>query len=82
MIPADEHSNFSETGGKAFEASVSWSEIKFFKETRIIRNMHFAIGSCNASIRIDDNGRVVVNALGPLFKKGNNQYNLQLFGQL
>ena len=44
--------------------------------------MHFAIGSCNASIRIDDNGRVVVNALGPLFKKGNNQYNLQLFGQL
>src|SRR5690606_40077657 len=50
LIPADERSDFSLFSRKSSETSVSWGEIKFFIEMRIIRNMHFAVQSSIGAI--------------------------------
>lgn len=72
--PADGELTLGEIGTSFF-----WGEIKFFVIAGVIRDMHLAIFTRNASIFLKNNSGIVMQSNTALFKKRGNNNDTQLF---
>jgi len=62
--------------------SIAGGEIELLIETRIVRDMHFAVASGDASVTFEHHGGVVVDPFGPFLEQGSDQHNAIATGHL
>src|SRR6266446_5634991 len=80
LVPADEGAELSGGGVEGLETEIAGSEIKLFVVERIVGNVHLAVDAPHHAIRIEDRGRVVIEAGRALFKERRDQHDLILPG--
>src|ERR1039458_7023489 len=80
LIPADERAEFSGGGVESLEAEIARSEIKLFVVERVVGNVHFAVDAAQHAIRIEDRGRVVIEARRALLEERGDQHDFILPG--
>src|SRR2546423_7360752 len=69
LVPANADPDFAVLGIPRLEPKVAGSEVKFLVIQRIVWNVHLAVLAEQLTVRVDDRGRVVINArAGPLEK--------------
>ena len=81
LVPADEHADAAEAGVPGSESGVPWSEIEFFVEEGIVRDVHLPVDAQQGPVRIDDYGGIVVEAFGALFEERCDHHNPVLLGE-
>src|SRR6185369_8054629 len=82
LIPADLHADFSVLRLKIRETEIARSEIILFVVQRIVGNVHFAVFAEEPAVGVDHRASVVINAGGAALKKGNDQSDFALLGDL
>src|SRR5574341_1857039 len=61
LIPTNQGSNAAISSLETVKTQISGCKIEFFIETGIVRNVHFSILSDDFSVRVNDDGRIVIN---------------------
>src|SRR5208337_1799982 len=73
--PAYERAEFSGGGVKGLEAKIAGSEIKLFVIERVVGNVHLAVDAAERAIRVEDRGRVVVEARSALLEERRDEHD-------
>ena len=81
LVPAHQHPQTPQAGLDRLKALITRGEIELLCETRIIRNVHLAVGACDLAIALQHHGGVVGKARCPPLKQADHQHHPQLLGQ-
>ena len=76
LVPAHLNAQFTDGCLDRLETQVAGCEIEFLVIGGIVRNMHLAVFPGHASICIENNGCIVVQAGCPTFEKGSDQHDV------
>src|SRR5580658_601361 len=75
LVPTNKRAQATGAGVERAKTKVSRSEIKLFIVERIVGNVHLAVEAAERTVTVEDRGRVVVNAGGPLLKQRGDQHH-------
>ena len=81
LVPAHQHPQAPQAGLDRLKALISRGEIELLGETRIVRDVHLAVGACDLAIALQHHGGVVGEARRPPLKQADHQHHPQLLGQ-
>src|SRR5438128_1357033 len=82
LVPANADADSGVARLPGAEAKVAGREIKFFVEQRVVRDVHLAIAAGQRTVRVNDRGRVMVNAGGALLEQGRDHDHSMFPGEL
>src|ERR1019366_10713286 len=68
LIPANQNADAAKARVESAKAEIAGSEIVFFVEERILRDVHLAIKTEDGAVRIEDHRGIVIDAGGAAFE--------------